>query len=269
MTMFNALLCFAEIADGCTAVSDAQNLITGQWYRSPRLRQFPRLRLANNFSPDMNLGLMLWATTRPTKEKTEKFKWWVDWIARSQRCVTEGCTKRVARFCPDDDVDGDPDAVLGCTLKPGDYALLGSVINFLQIDVSDPSLKAAFSKAAPNAVSFVVTSAQLNRSGYSQHLAGVGILILRSLGESKPALTQAARLLAQDQPRNPFFAWLAGQSETQVADLLRQSCPMEEALVPTPEQRSDWAWQRDDAEQAWKRSMLWDCQFIAALLERK
>ncbi|WP_322886517.1 hypothetical protein U8C31_18290 [Sinorhizobium medicae] len=267
MTMFNSLLCFAGINQGCAAVSDAQNSVTGQWFRSPRLRKYPRLRGANSFSPDMALGVMLWATTRPDDEKTKRFRWWVDWIGRNQRCVTEGCTKRVARFCPDDDVDGNSEAVLGCTLKPGDFAILGSVVDFLKIEVTDPDLKRALSKAAPNAVGFVVTSAQLNKPGYSQHLVGVDILILRSLGIDDPALMEAARTLAADQPKNPFFAWLAGSPDTQVAQLISQTCPMSEVQVPTPDQRSDWAWQREDAEEAWKHSMLWDCRFIAALLK--
>lgn len=32
-----------------------------------------------------------------------------------------------------------------------------------------------------------------------------------------------------------------------------------------PVNKSQWAWERTDSEQAWKDSMLWDCLFIAAL----
>jgi hypothetical protein len=268
MTLFNALLCYSRIEEGCAAVQLAQNTITGQWYRSPRLRQFPRLHSVNSFSPDQALGVMLWVAHAPSPDNLQRFRWWLDWIGRNQRCVSEGCATRAARFCPDDDIDGSQEAVLGCTLKPIDFALLGQIVNHFKITVSDSNLRAALSRAAPNALALVVANAQFNRPGFPQHLAAVSLLLLKTMGFKDPALGAAVKLIADSQPLNPFFAWLQYGPTQQVAQLVLQECPASQDQVPPETNRFQWAWQRQDDEQAWKQTMLWDCRFIASLLSR-
>ena len=282
MTLFNGLLCYSGINDGCDAVSASQNTVTGEWYRSPRLRRFPRLHDVNSFSADQSLGLMLWLIKDPTERRRVQFKWWIDWIGRNQRCVEDGCAKRVPRFCPDDDVDGREDAKLGCTFKPSDIAVLGEVANHFGITTSDTTLQIALDNSRKNALSWVVQNAQTNQPGYPQHLAAVNVLILSSIGfplredaargGQLTPLGQAAENLTQKnfggQPLNPFFSWLAQHSIQEVASLATKECPKTQAEVPPEGDHFQWSWQREDTEQAWKKTMLWDCRFIAGLVNQ-
>lgn len=265
MTMFNGLLCFSGEPSACAAVEDAQNDITGQWYRSPRLRAHPHLHPVNSFSPDMGLGLLLWVEADPSKERLERLSWWLDWVSRNQRCIGKGCERRWPRYCPDDDVDGDPEAQLGCTFSAGDLATFGFALKHWGIRARDDVLQQKFDAAAPNAIALAALGAQLNRPGYSQHLSGVTLLVLHELEPDNKSLMAAANLLATAQPKNPFFAWLAGSKNEQVAHLALEVCPHNDGALPRPEDRQDWSWQREDSAQAWKNSMIWECHFVAAI----
>ncbi|MBR0958371.1 hypothetical protein [Bradyrhizobium japonicum] len=272
MTLFAGLLCFSGEELGCSSVKDSQNTTTGQWYRSPRLRQFPRLHNVNSFSADHSLGVMLWVTIRPAPEHLKRFKWWIDWLGRNQRCVEEGCTKKAARFCPDDDVDGNPDAVLGCTLKPGDFAVLGAVVKHLKVSVDDATFADALKRAEPDALAWVLQNAQTNAPGYAQHLAAVSILLLANIGmpaDQGTPLGMAALHISRQQPKNPFFSWLAKRPASETAQLALDQCPRTARDVPPETDRFQWSWQREDAEEAWKRTMLWECHFISKLLLEK
>lgn len=265
MTLFNSLLCLANYEEGCLAVSAAQNQTTGQWYRSPRLAEFPRLRTSNTFSGDMALGVLLWAALAP-KTRSEQLSWWIDWIGRNQRCVSKGCQLRHPRFCPDDDIDGDQEARNGCALKPGDLATLALVTKKLKITVTDRNFRKELSRWEPMALDLLVANALGNDVGYSQHLVGINILVLWKIGISHPSLNSAASHLAKVQPQNAFFAWLAGKPSTEVASLALAKCPATPAQIPPPTSREDWIWQREDSSAASSKSMLWDCRFIAGLV---
>ena len=81
-------------------------------------------------------------------------------------------------------------------------------------------------------------------------------------------IKQAEKLLASAQPLNPFFAWLSGATKEQVAQMTLASCPESKSDLPAMNNRSDWAWQREDSERASQRSMVWDCRFMAALVRK-
>lgn len=268
MTLFNGLLCLAGIPSGCDAVSLAQNTTTGQWYRSPRLRSFPRLRQANTFSPDMALGVQLWALLeRPVRSK--QLKWWLEWIGRNQRCSGLGCADRIPRFCPDDDVDGDPGAELGCTLRPGDSATLAVVADRLGVSTRDENLRRVLLRWKRDAVTIAHSSALTNRPGYPQHLAAVNVLVLWRAGVRHPLLDASARHLSAHQPANAFFAWLNSEPMESVAAKALAKCPKSESEFPSISSRRDWIWQREDADDANTKNMIWDCRFIAALLKNR
>jgi hypothetical protein len=295
MTLFNALLCFAKIQAGCDAVTDAQNTLSGQWYRSPRIKDYPRLRTVNGFSTDQALGLMLWLAEEPTADRKKVFTWWLDWVGRIQRCVADGCSRKVPRVCSDDDIDGNPEAELGCTLQLAVLAVLGQVVDKLHLSVSDPSLKAALTHAAPNAVALTVLNIQNNDFGYPFHLVSIEALILRLVGVNSDILDNASIYMSCWQPQNPYFRWLTlgnskkadraecpknNQIDTQppvdhidttdaaVAALVLKVCPATQQDVPPENDRFEWAWQRADAKEEWRHTMLWDCSFMAGLLTR-
>ncbi|MGY6252283.1 hypothetical protein [Paraburkholderia caledonica] len=265
LTLFNALLCFSGDEGGCSAVASAQNDVTGEWFRSPRLRTYPRLIKENSFSPDMALGLQLWALLDP-KIRRVNFQWWLNWLGRNQRCAGEGCTLRIPRFCPDDDVDGDPDAKLGCTMRPGDLATLSVVASSMNTTINDANFKNALRHWQSDAVMLAHSSAFTNDPDYPQHLAAVNILVLWQAGVRDPLLDKAAAHLASAQPQNPFFAWLAGKRSPEVAAMTLAKCPAGAADLPDEFNRYDWIWQRADDSDAWKHTMLWDCHFMAGVL---
>ncbi len=266
MTLFLALLCLAGYHEGCDGVSAAQNRVTGQWYRSPRLAAYPRLRTLNSSSPDMGLGTLLWAALEP-KSRKQQLSWWIDWIARNQRCVTEGCQKRHPRFCPDDDVDGDPEAVKGCVFRPGDLATLAFAVDKLKINVRDKNLRRALSAWKKTQEAWLNANPVVNWKGYSTHLIAVNILVLWKLGVSYPSLDKAAEALAKDNDQNAFFAWLANKPADVVSKLALAKCPASEKELPPKNSREDWIWQRGDESDANKKTMLWDCRFVAGLIK--
>jgi hypothetical protein len=105
----------------------------------------------------------------------------------------------------------------------------------------------------------------VNEPGYPQHLEGIRVEILRMLNRGDQAtLNEVARVLAEKETNNPFFAYLDEGPSSAVRDLTVDLCPT------TPEDigdRSEWAWERTDAEKAWEKSMLWDCIFMSNFYE--
>lgn len=108
-TTYNGLLCAAGVELGCRAVADAQDPQSGRWFRSPhrrwmwfarcstmKQRDSPQYahRCANGFSPDMNLGVLLY--TLHTKD-LDRYRHWLQWLDENA-ATTELCT-----------VDGDED----------------------------------------------------------------------------------------------------------------------------------------------------------------
>jgi hypothetical protein len=268
MTLFNGLLCFSGIEDGCKAVEDAQNTTTGQWFRSPRLNTYQALRRTNSFSPDMALGVQIWAIAKPELAR-KRLQWWIDWLGRNQRCVGEGCTQREARFCADDDIGGDPEALAGCAFRVIDSAPLAATTQYFGIQITDTKLKQTLDRWLAGVIEYSYLDATITAPGFPQHLAASRILLLWNLGYNDPLLEKAASNLAQSQPLNPYFAWLNGASNDTVARLALSSCPKTTQAVALKQHRSDWMWQRKDGGSSSANSMIWDCRFIASILRNK
>jgi hypothetical protein len=71
----------------------------------------------------------------------------------------------------------------------------------------------------------------------------------------------AAKLWSQE-PDNAFFAFLAAGRSRKVDDLIRAACPYD---PQSTEPRYQWAWERSVSVDAGRRSMYWDCIFMADL----
>lgn len=108
-TTYNGLLCAAGVELGCRAVADAQDPLSGRWFRSPHRRwmwfaRCPEMkrrnspqyahRCANGFSPDMNLGVLLY--TLHTKD-IDRYRHWLQWLDENapttELCKVEGDEK--------------------------------------------------------------------------------------------------------------------------------------------------------------------------------
>ncbi|MGX7004890.1 hypothetical protein [Caballeronia sp. KNU42] len=297
-TLFNSLLCYSGEKIACDAVAKAQVVGSGEWKRSPRYVSKPKLREHNSFSPDMALGLDLYVSTqRASASAIVAYTAWLGWIETNRPClVTSPLDPKVCyapglpRFCTDDDEKG-------CTIRPGDYASLFVTANGLSIpfprpvqslqipdiilqllkiskadyqklQMTDISVAALAMTFGPHASPMLEVDALVNKPGYSQHLVAVGLLIHREIAGDDLPLRLAAGGLAEKQPHNAFFAWLAGQSKQDVARRALAACPATPADV-RPD-KNLWIWELSDDDQTNPRSqnMLWDCIFIGNLVGR-
>jgi hypothetical protein len=145
--------------------------------------------------------------------------------------------------------------------------MLQTVTNRLQLPIPEgPFMRDLFSYFNEFAVPLILVDAHVNRLGYPVHLVATGIMIMRSFGsqESKPILDEAAKILHTRQSENPFFAYLAGVPRNDVAKKVLAVCP--KAADAIPKEKTEWIWEREQGGDAPKRTMLWDCVFMANLL---
>lgn len=260
IALFAGLLCASGDGMACDAVRDSQDRTTGRWFRSPRRRETSNLGDPNSFSPDMALGAQLYAIARGDAKSIEA---WLRWMDESRPCwIGSGptCVKGILlRFCTDD-------TEKGCTVRPTDGGVLQLVSERLGVRAPSQEVNHLLEQFAINIHDLIWAGSQLNKPGYSRHLVAAEILLLRQAGYSNPKLDGAAFALASKHPSNPFFLYLAGKPKSEVAQAAIQVCPAKNAQLP--KSMTEWTWEREEADQAWQRSMLWDCLFISRLLSK-
>lgn len=266
MTLFNGLLCFAGEQRGCDAVRAAQDPSTGEWHRSPRIRALGRNDRGDaNFSPDMALGVQLYALK--TRD-VDRFYKWLLWMHESVACSLEiagNCILRaLPRFCTNDA----PNA--GCTVRPGDAAILALTVDRLQRDsgmkaLPDGRLRGHLGSFGSIRNVLVELDSLLNKPGYSQHILAVGLMVAQAAGAPDPSFASAVRRLAEkpENKGNAFVTYLNGQ-RAQAIDETLQRCPS--STRPSLRPVNEWQWERDTQAQAWQRSNYWDCIFMGRLL---
>ena len=264
MTLFNGLLCAAGDERGCLGVSEAQDPATGEWFRSPRIRFNGNDRGGSSFSPDMALGVQLYLIKKKDVIRAKK---WLIWLNELVPCSIEdsgNCKVRgLPRFCSDDSADK------GCTMRPGDAAQLSATINFLQKnagleDLPDGRLRGYLGTFSGYGPSIVDADSRVNKPGYSQHLVGVSILLMRLSGQTDSRIGTAATRLAEKNPNNAFYTYLNDGKTKKVRDQMLNRCPSATSELRPPFWQ--WQWEREDSDKAWEQSCFWDCIFMAELL---
>lgn len=265
MTLFNGLLCAAGVELGCTGVAESQNPVTGEWFRSPRIREHGNDRGGSNFSPDMALGVQLYLVKTLDVDRAAK---WLAWLDQHVPCSLEilgyCLIEGLPRFCTDDAEEK------GCTMRPGDAAQLSATVSYLQAAANLPHLPdgrlrgylgtfAGYGPAIEN------MDSRVNKPGYSQHLVGVSVFLMQNIGQRDSRISEAAERLAEKNPGNAFFTYLKeGKSETVRSEILARCPTLTTVLTPPLHQ---WQWERDNADKAWEHSCYWDCIFAAKLVE--
>lgn len=259
LTLFAGLLCAVGETIGCEAVRRSQ-VSSGRWFRSPRRAQTENLGSPNSFSPDMALGAQLFLATSRDRAAGEA---WLKWMDKVRPCIIgsgDNCFQSpLLRFCTDDTESG-------CTVRPGDASTLDATSRYVPLTPPTDDMRKLFTQAGLNLMDMLWASAQVNKPGYSQHLVAAQILLLRRMGYTDERLRAAASTLSDKQPLNPFFAYLNEGRTQHVVDLTVSQCPSPASGLPA--NRTQWAWEREDSEQAWRQSMVWDCIFMARLIER-
>lgn len=259
-TLFNGLLCAAGESRGCDAVRNAQEE-SGRWYRSPRLRVNHHAAEGASLSPDMALGIQLYlAATNDTDRAYKWLKFIDDTVpCKIKRPFSDGCWIRgIPRFCPDSD---------NCVIRPGDAEVLGSTVDYLHQKgmsaLPDGSLRGYLGTFGSTILNDY--NAHTNKLGYSLHLVAVETFLLKKLGQNTPQMHAAIEKINKRDPGNPFFEYLRDGPTAHVRDIVLDVCPKDQASLPR--KLFQWSWERQTSEQAWKESMLWDCIFMAKLLE--
>lgn len=97
--------------------------------------------------------------------------------------------------------------------------------------------------------------------GFQTHLKGIVALIM-SIHDGKRN-KYIGQILHKREPNNAFFAWLAGDDHK--ANSLNISYRWRSKRYPGD--GSQWCWERDDRELAWRDSMGWDFEFIDRLIK--
>jgi len=262
MTLFNGLLCAAGDKHGCEGVAEAQDPTTGQWYRSPRIRIHGNDRGGADFSPDMALGAELYLIATKDVVRARRWLLWLDKevpcsISLFGKCAVQGAP----RFCA-------PEA--GCTMRPGDIAALSATVNFLQRtagleSLPDGRLRGALGTFSGFGPALSDLDSQFNKPGFSQHLTGVTILLLRMAGSNDARLDNAAARLVDKNPGNAFFSFLKEGKTDHVKTEVLNRCPDAHGgslVMPL----NEWQWERPNSDKAWEHSCYWDCIFMAELL---
>lgn len=130
------------------------------------------------------------------------------------------------------------------------------------------ALRTRIEAAAVQALSLAqiekAVSARVNNRGYSRHNAMVMVMALQEWGSGSAGMSAEAVRIAADEPQNPFFQYVAHRrvSKASMQPLLLAECPSRSDPM---NHRFQWAWERDTAEQAWLKTMYWDCLFAARL----
>lgn len=265
ITLFNGLLCAAGVELGCVGVAEAQDPDTGQWFRSPRIREHGNDRGGSDFSPDMALGAQLYLIKTRDVARAAKWLAWIDshvpcTLEIFGHCLLDG----LPRFCTDDAKEK------GCTMRPGDAAQLSATVSYLQENAGLPALPdgrlrgylGTFSGYGP---AIEDMDSRLNRPGYSQHLVGVSLYLMQSMGQQDPRLDVAAARLVEKNPGNAFFTYLKEGKTEAVKSQIIVRCPSPTTVLTPP--LHQWQWERENADKAWEHSCYWDCIFAAKLVQ--
>ena len=226
MVLFSALLTYAGVEEAIAYVP-ACIAEDGRPVRSPDRIAEPDS--VDAFSKDMLLGVLLWTLVVRDPEPLEKL---IGYVNRT------GC------LCS-------PSSDRRCTMTPQMTYLTNKVAHAVGIKAR---LKGDW---LPGwlFIALEVASALVTPLGFECHLLSVKALICKLLGKSSKVVPD---ILARRDSGNPWFLYLAGDSDRAAMTLLSQQVE--------PGQGHQWSWERDSAEKAWHDSMGWDILFLCNLL---
>ena len=125
---------------------------------------------------------------------------------------------------------------------------------------NDPACVSTTSEA------IVLGGAFVNDEGFPLYLAAVTTFLMQKERRGGDPIVQlAARKLADRQPENPFFQFLAKGATQEVIEMTVKQCPSQSRLSNS---KFQWSWERADTAKAALDSMYWDCLFMVNLLRK-
>jgi hypothetical protein len=121
-------------------------------------------------------------------------------------------------------------------------------------------------------------STAVNKRGYSRHNAMLRIMMFQDWGYGKSWMTKVAVNAATQEPKNPFFQYVAFRDNVKkrrelIWRQIEANCPASDSIPATYNARVQWAWERDTLSKKWPdemaTTMYWDCIFAALLYQDK
>jgi hypothetical protein len=225
--IFAGLSCLSG-GRNCETVKRSQGE-DGRWWRSPA-------RVGTDtpptFSRDQSKGVLAYLLRTKNTSAASK---WLGYI-RSEN----------SRLCPD--------GIAHCGISAPLWSLFGDVWRALGLS---PTSNMQTARAGDDAIRIREAS---RNSGYRLHLTALDSWLRRSANRGDRIDDTVTRIIHRRQPKNPFYAYLAGEYEIAAQETLKKC-----ANSPSGSRRQ-WAWQREESEAAWKDSQGWDCIFIIDLL---
>jgi len=207
--------------------------ISGQMYRAPsKVGTTDK----NSFSRDMATGFTLAAASDDRVKRAYE-----NWIHFTLDNGCEACEEHDGR----------------CLITPGIYFWA----HYLGIKVPWYYRWTAFLNRL-----YLLISCYFTPVGFQLHLAGVSLLIQKKIGQWGIIEQEAAEKLAERQPKNAFFQFLAGNKSK--AKFLVDEVKIV-ILYEGQGRMHQWCWEREDAERAWKDSCGHDVVFMDLLLSGK
>jgi hypothetical protein len=282
---------------GCNVVKDSQSLAErsanyGRWWRSPRrrylasLNQQPDGGSESTFSNDHALGVMVYLAQT---KNIGAFQAWMNWLKnKGGVCTSLSCIPGMPRYCEDD----------RCGFKAADCLLLDQLARYLGVEntvCGSDSVKVAQSAAwhvvdglvvvlklflpelndfldkygageqgARSIERLILINSIINDEGFPLHDIAVTVYLLRKFGSANAVETQLAANIAHERANeeNAFFEFVAYGPTTAVNRKIVQTCPSKQNDVPHA--KFQWIWERQDISETAKKTMYWDCLFIAA-----
>jgi hypothetical protein len=189
----------------------------------------------NSFSRDMAMGVLAYLVATRDRALARR---WMNWIEKNDfRLCLESSDNR-------------------CEFTPGFWTLFREVWDYIGLPATEKMRSSFLDESV-----IALLQAHFSPAGYQLHLAGVNVLIRRRMGQRSSTLTSLADSLAERQPRNPFFAYLASGAEKNVVESTLSWCP-----ASPPRTRSEWSFERDFLNEPWSRSMGWECVMLMNFL---
>lgn len=232
-TLFNGLMCLSGDELSCEGVRRSQGSDGRMWRAESRVDT----DAANSFSRDMAMGVLAYLVKTRDRELAAR---WMSWIESNDfRLCKESSDNR-------------------CVFTPGFLTLFREVWDFIGL----PATARMRASVLDDSI-MALLQARFAPAGFEMHLAGVNALIRKSMGQTSPTLNSLAEALMVRQPLNPFFNYLALGAHARVVKQTLEWCPQGH-----PQERTEWSFERDQAQKAWQKSMGWECIMLINLLKQ-
>lgn len=255
MSIFGGLLCASGEPLGCDLIRNSN--ADGRFWRSPRRVGEADTREHASFSGDQMKGVIAFLAQTSEFQRLDGLLSYLKGkptnVPNDSHVLETGYSS-----CPNFGPN------FTCFVGGFDWFALGALAKKANLEAALPSDYPALMSRYGFTYDGMIWESLLTNNGYRLHLIAVQLHLLRMIGETDPRLAVVAKILAGREPQNAFMVYLHLGADERVRKLADAKC----AAPETRTDFTDWQWQRAEADDAWSRSMVWDCVFVYGLLSK-